>query len=67
MSQNYKISINHVELNKACSVVHAFWQVMYITDKRIMAVEVLDREIQLRRAEIDEYKNRKLQETLSKT
>jgi len=33
---------------------------MYISDKTMLASEVVAAEIQQRRAEIDEYKNRKL-------
>ncbi|CDW81632.1 rbfa domain containing protein [Stylonychia lemnae] len=66
VNQNYKITINHIELNKACSVVNAFWQVLHIKDKNMMAPEVLITEIKMRRQEIDEFRQRKYEEQMAK-
>lgn len=32
--QTHKVTINHIELNKACSVVNAWWTIAKVTDRR---------------------------------
>ena len=57
--------LNHIELNKACSVVNVWWSLAVIRDNKFMAPEAIHQKIVSNQKAISEFKERKIQDNIS--
>jgi len=62
LGKQMQITLQYVQLNKACSVVHAWWKPLLIDDLSILSDEVLEQEAVLKRKEIQAYRERAAKE-----
>lgn len=51
-----QITLQYVQLNKACSVVHAWWKPFLVDDLSILSDEMLAQEATLRMSEIQQFR-----------
>lgn len=56
--------LNHMDMNKASSLVNVYWQLAFLPDHQTKDKEFINAAIKLRRAEIDAFKERRIQEQI---
>eukprot|EP00347_Sterkiella_histriomuscorum_P003403 403364431 len=64
VSQNQQLMINHIQLNKASSLVDVWWQLAILPDHATKDREFIAAQVRIRKDEIDAFKERKIQEQI---